>query len=113
MTGRTYRAIEGFTERQVEGWYAAVEELQRYTYVTSNPAHSTWTIIFDEEVRPGRGRAINAIWCDGEHFAQITMDVYGYPTVSIATLDWVHNSADEECPCPVCTKERENDDEEG
>jgi hypothetical protein len=61
-----------------------------------------WIVRWDEEIRPGRGRGLNATYLDGEVFAQIILDVYGYGNESVATLDWVHASANEECLCDVC-----------
>jgi hypothetical protein len=41
------------------------------------------------------------------------MDVYGYPNVSIARLDWVHADSDEECACEPCEEEHaEGSDDE-
>lgn len=100
------------TARQIADWPGAVERLQKsaeYNHLPTDPA--SWNISFAEESRPGRGHAINATYLDGEVFAQILMDVYGYPTVSIAILDWVHADSNEECECAPCVAERADEAE--
>ena len=97
-----------FTERQAAAWPDAVAEAQRHvTSSTIRPDLHYWTAEWAEEVRPGRGHAFNGIWTDGEFFVQVLMDVYGYPSVSVAELDLVHNSTVDECPCEPCTDDRD------
>lgn len=101
------------TERQLKAWPQAVAEIQRYvdtSTVPTSPNHHDWKIIFAEESRPGRGHQLDATWCDGEYLAQIRMDVYGYPSVSVAEVSWLHNSSYEECECTYCERERDEDD---
>jgi plasmid maintenance system antidote protein VapI len=103
------------TERQLAAWPDAIAEINRYHVEASdNPDHPDWHFDWFEETRAGRGQVFSALFIDGEHFAQIFMDVYGSPTVSVAALDIMHNGSDEECPCDFCTKERwdEYSDEE-
>lgn len=104
-----------FTERQAAAWPEAIAEIQRYvdtSTVSADPQNYCWTVLWAEESRPGRGHYIDAIWCDGEYMAQVTMDVYGYPNVSVARTELIHNRADEECPCTPCTTEREEDQDD-
>lgn len=99
--------LERMTEKQRRDWPEAVQEINRYTVGASgNPDHSDWTFDWREESRPGRGQSFSAVFNDGEHFAQVIMDVYGMPSVSVATLDWLHSSSDEECMCSFCEKAR-------
>ena len=99
-----------FTERQATAWPEAVAEVQQYVDTSTVPTHlHGWTVEWAEEARPGRGHGFNGIWSDGEYLAQILMDVYGYPRVSVATLAWLHNSSDEECDCGPCTLDREDE----
>jgi len=92
------------TDRQQAAWPEAIARLQAAgARVPADIEH--WSVAYAEEIRPGRGHSISAIHCDGEQFAQITMDVYGYPTTSYAELDWVHSDSDEECDCPPCAAE--------
>lgn len=94
------------TERQAKDWPDAVARLR--TYYDSIPADiRSWTVRYAEESRPGRGHHINATYVDGEVFAQVLMDVYGYPNVSIAFLDWLHADSDEECGCDPCERYRQ------
>lgn len=87
------------TERQAAAWPGAVAELNRCAEVDLPTEPYSWSIAWGEETRPGRGHYMDARYNDGEHFAQITMDVYGSPRVSIAELTWLHASEDDECPC--------------
>ena len=101
--------VNGFTERQAEAWPEAIADAQRHvTSSTIGPDLNGhwWTVEWVPESRPGRGCDLNAIWTDGEHFVQIMMDVYGRASVSVASLDWLHADADEDCPCDNCVSER-------
>lgn len=100
------------TRDQARDWPGAVATINAaladsYGSVPEHPGY--WKIDWAEEIRPGRGHQINARFLDGEVFAQIIMDVYGHPSHSVAQLDWIHASSDEECECAPCTSEREED----
>lgn len=95
------------TERQRKAWPEAIANLRKTGAVGLPDDPRSWTIHYAEETRPGRGRFIDATYVDGEVFAQILMDVYGYPNVSWASLDWVHADSNEECDCGC------RDDEDG
>ena len=97
------------TVRQAAAWPEAIERLRAHGY-TIPASISAWDVAYSEETSPGRGHAINATFADGEVFAQVLMDVYGYPNVSLAVLDWVHADSNEECDCEPCEAEREADD---
>lgn len=97
------------TERQVKGWSEAIARLREH-YDGISGSIAAWTVDYAEETRPGRGHFVNAQFIDGEVYAQILMDVYGQPNVSIASLDWIHADSDEECDCDPCEAYR--DDEE-
>ena len=96
------------TERQAEGWLAAVDDLRKHVEDVPHDEHH-WTTAYAEEVRHGRGNDLDATWANGEHFAQITVDVYGNWTASIAETEWLHSSSDEECDCEPCEKRREGE----
>jgi hypothetical protein len=101
------------TERQLRDWPVAVAEAQRYVDTSDIQTwigHPWWQVRMEEESRPGRGHYLSAVWCDGECLVQISMDVYGGPTVSVGEVRWLHNGADEECDCEPCTTERQEDD---
>ena len=100
--------LDKMTHRQRMAWPDAVAEVERYG-VNCNEAVWNWIFTFDEEVRPGRGHALSAIFADGEYFAQIMMDVYGYPSVSVSETRTIHSSAWEECECTFCEREREDE----
>lgn len=90
-----------FTERQARAWEQDVRPvLDRHGIADLS---SYWNLHWSEEVRPGRGHFLNATYVDGEHFAQVLMDVYGCPTISVAQLDWIHADSDEEMECETCT----------
>ena len=99
-----------FTERQSRDWPDAIARIRQHgVHVEEDPTAYGWQLDWHEEVRPGRGHYLSAVWNDGEHFAQVVMDVYGSPSVSVAALDWIHSDADEECGCGPCEAEREAD----
>ncbi|UOE45904.1 hypothetical protein [Agromyces larvae] len=95
------------TERQAAAWPEAIAAINAVDGVDLPEGIGYWDVIWGEETRPGRGHYLDARYNDGEHFAQITMDVYGYPNTSVAELDWLHASGWEECPCGC------NDEEAG
>lgn len=101
--------MSALTDRQAKAWPEAVARLREH-YSALPQDIASWNVHYFEETRPGRGHAINAEYLDGEVFAQILMDVYGYPNVSIATLDWVHADSNEECACQPCEAERAAED---
>lgn len=102
------------TERQVKSMQEYIDEADK-NYATSMREWSQhgayWTTTFEDETRPGRGHVIDAIWCDGEKLVQIRLDPYGNGSLSVAEVDWLHSSSDEECGCDPCEKQREEDDE--
>lgn len=87
------------TARQAKAWQDDVTPILERHGIAGLP---NWDLSWSEEIRPGRGCFLNATYVDGEHFAQVLMDVYGYPTVSVAELDWVHPDSDEELECETC-----------
>ena len=103
-----------FTERQAAAWPEAIAEAQRYVLtstITSDIASPWWTITWDDEVRPGRGQRFSGMWTDGEYLVHVRMDVYGYPDVAVAALEWLHSSSDEECACEYCIEQKETYEE--
>ena len=96
------------TPRQLTKWPEAVAEAQRYVDTSTipvDPNHPMWMLDYTEEVRPGRGHDISAIWMDGEYAVRIMIDVYGHHSVSVAETDWLHNSDCEQCDCHYCMAE--------
>lgn len=97
------------TAKQQTAWTEAIARLIECGAEGIARDIGSWTVHWHEETRPGRGHAINATYIDGDIFAQILMDVYGYPDVSFAELIWVHADTDEECTCKRCQRERAED----
>jgi len=64
-----------------------------------------FNIHYEEEFRPGRGHQIRADYIDADHAVSVYMDVYGYPSWSVANVDFIHNSGDEECDCTLCAED--------
>lgn len=96
----------GMTERQEASWLEHVARLNLALEWNVIPEDiREWDVEWSEEIRPGRGRHMNATFLDGEVYAQIILDVYGNGSESVATLDWVHASANEECGCDMCKAE--------
>lgn len=93
------------TERQAKAWPEAIAEVAKRG-VDVDPQPHRWNIQWEDESRPGRGHAMHAVWMDGDHVVEIAMDVYGYPRVAVGTVDWIHNSSDEECECDPCAADR-------
>lgn len=99
-----------FTERQAAAWPKAIAEAQRYVETSTVPEGlHAWIVEWAEEIRPGRGHAFNGVWLDGEYIVQIRMDVYGSPSVSVGSTEWLHSSDDEECPCQPCRTDRDEE----
>ena len=91
-------------------WPKAVAEAQRYVETSTVPEGlHAWIVEWAEEIRPGRGHAFNGVWLDGEYIVQIRMDVYGSPSVSVGSTEWLHSSDDEECPCQPCRTDRDEE----
>ncbi len=96
------------TERQAEAFDAVIADLAtRGITLDASLDDYTWHVRWDDETRPGRGHAMSAVWCDGEHLVQVTMDVYGGPSVSVADVNWTHSDNGDECigPCDRCVAE--------
>lgn len=105
--------MSAFTERQAAAWPDAIAEAQRYVPTSTIPTdidRYDWQVTWAEEIRPGRGHAVGATWCDGEYLVQVRMDVYGYPVVSVAETTWLHSGSYEECECSWCEREREGEE---
>lgn len=104
--------FDKMTEKQKLAWHEAIAEINRYNIgAREDPDHYEWHFDWHEETRAGRGQVFSAMFIDGEHYAQVFMDVYGFPSVSVAALDIMHNSSDEECPCDFCVAAREADEQ--
>lgn len=105
--------LSKMTERQRKAWDEDVLPQLREQDVPSPEVASNWMMFeYEDETSPGRGHTLNAVYNDGETFAQVRMDVYGFPSISVAELYWYHNSSDEECLCQPCVKMREQDEAE-
>jgi hypothetical protein len=98
------------TKRQARDWPGAIARL-RVHYPPLPEDIRNWTVDYAEEARPGRGHFVSATYLDGEIFAQVMMDVHGYPSVYIAQLDWIHSDANEECDCEPCLTEAKQENE--
>ncbi|MGW8565693.1 hypothetical protein [Isoptericola sp. NPDC055881] len=91
------------TARQARDWPSAVAEVQRHVTNEDVPTDlARWTVVWAEEIRPGRGQDFTATWLTGDHVAQVRMGVYGTPDVAVGEVDWLHSSADEACGCEEC-----------
>lgn len=98
---------EQFTEKQAKAWeedVAPILEAHGVSRAMPGQLFGHWMVEWAEESRPGRGHHFNGIYVDGEVTVQVLMDVYGYPSVSVAELDWVHADSDEELHCSTCHK---------
>lgn len=97
------------TDRQKAAWPRIIGRLNRAIgqddAISKRTDSYGWTLEWAEELRPGRGHDLNAVYCDGEYFAQVRLDVYGNASDSVAELTWIHTPA-EECGCSVCEAER-------
>lgn len=99
------------TERQAKAWPGVIASLNRAIGADWIPESGyNWEFLWADEIRPGRGHDLNAIFNDGEYFAQVRINVYGGTTTSVATLDWIH-TPDEECDCASCEAERAEPEE--
>jgi len=64
-----------------------------------------FNIHYEEESRPGRGHQIRADYINADHAVSVYMDVYGYPSVSVANVDFIHENGSGECECTLCEGE--------
>lgn len=99
------------TEKQLAAWPGLVERARVYGASEIRETGYGWTLHFEDEVRPGRGCDLKAIFCDGDNFVYIALDVYGSGSVSVADVDWLHADDDEECYCDRCVAERAKEEE--
>jgi hypothetical protein len=105
--------VPEFTDRQATAFTEIVADIRaRGVEVADRIEDPYWVVEWADEIRPGRGHSFNGIWSDGEHVVQVLMDVYGYPSVGIGAVEWLHNSSDDECSCDRCVADRAEDDEE-
>lgn len=83
--------------------------IARHEFGVDTP-HAWWApgvaLHLSEEARPGRGHDVLWSYVDGDHAVTGTVDVYGHGGFSVATLDFVHSDADEDCPCSRCARMR-------
>lgn len=99
------------TEQQAAVWPEYVAEARLHGPSLSRSEHQ-WDFTWREETRPGRGHDLSAMQWDGEYVAHIGLDVYGRGFLAVAETHLIHNSADDECACEPCSKEREDEDNE-
>lgn len=96
------------TEKQRAALLEMVDRARNKHGVESMPdwsdSHSWWLTTFREEIRPGRGHDMDTVLCTGDYFVQITLDPYGYGSLSVAALDWVHSDGDDDCDCDECKR---------
>ena len=100
------------TERQTAALAGRITEARENHDVHMNPWNPyghEWRSIFRDEIRPGRGHDLDLLYLDGEVIVQITMDPYGYGSMSIGTTEWTHSDSLEECDCAACKREVEDD----
>lgn len=95
------------TARQRQGMAEYVAEVARrgIDMLAHEPGRSSWQGPFKDEVRPGRGHSFSGVWCDGEYFVQVSLDVYGNGYLSIEKVDWAHGG--EDCECDACREDLE------
>ena len=103
--------MNGMTERQVKALAKRIEEAKLHGAEISayQPWSDNWHIRFADEVRPGRGQDLSAVWVDGDHVVVISLDVYGGGRMDVAEANFIHSG--EECQCDICLAEM--DDERG
>lgn len=92
------------TDRQATALDKVVRDVQEHFNVQIRGVED-FNIHYEEESRPGRGHQIRADYIDSDHAVTVYMDVYGYPNLSVANVDFIHISGDEECDCTLCPKE--------
>lgn len=102
------------TEKQKRAWPEAVVEAQRHADLEDLPTqidHPMWSVRVQHELRPNRGHDLDAIFMSGDYAVAIHLGVYGETSVAVASLDMLHNSADEDCGCEPCIGLRTEADE--
>lgn len=81
---------------QAKAWEKAIDKAQLYVDEEIPKYSYRWLIQNKDSFYA------SAIWYSGEHLVHIFVDLHGYYDVSVAKLDWLHSSADEECGCGRC-----------
>lgn len=97
------------TEQQAHYWACVLAEAEAHVGYPVDTSPYYWFMEWAEEVRPGRGHDLNAMWVDADYYIQVLMNVYGHYSIVVAGLNVIHNSSDEECPCLECEKERDDE----
>jgi hypothetical protein len=102
------------TDRQLAALTDLVSEAQKvYSVECPRWGHfNGWVTTFADEVRPGRGHDLSAVYVDSDHIVQIMVDVYGNGSLSVGDVDWIHNSSDEDCRCDPCQDRRREENGE-
>lgn len=64
--------------------------------------HGLWLTHWHPETRPGRGRALNTVYHDGEMVIQILLDPYGSGSLAVGEVEWTHSDSNDDCDCSAC-----------
>ena len=91
------------TSRQAAELHRIVRNVQEHFNVQIRGVED-FNIHYEEESRPGRGHQIRIDYIDSDHAVTGYMDVYGDTSLSVANVDFIHNSGDEECDCTLCAE---------
>lgn len=97
-----YEDAKRLTDRQKK----ALESAEKRAAAITGTTVGLWDITYAPETRPGRGHDITAWHADGEHVVTQYLDVYGHGALVVASMEVLHNDADEDhfnslghCPC--------------
>lgn len=99
------------TARQAAAMPDVVARVARHDVEVPGDIHRWDRVEWQDETRPGRGHAINALhFYDSSYFVQLLMDVYGSPSISVCSFEPIHNDGDDDCDCGPCEDDRDAED---
>lgn len=85
-------------EKRLKEWLKEIEDTPGIH--VSRMSDLSWRV--ESEYREGRGHDLEASVMDGEHFAWLSIDVYGNGSDGHGFVTVAHNSAMDECSCDDC-----------
>lgn len=96
------KASTTLNERQEKALDGYIEEA-REVYGIEGIRRDNVAISFYQENYPGRGSDFDYFYSNGESIVTGFITVYGGGHLCVGEVEWVHNSANEDCQCTPCT----------
>lgn len=100
-TEQTLQELKALNERQEKTLAGHIEEA-REVYRIEGMRRDNVAISFNRENYPGRGNDFDYFYSNGESIVTGFITVYGGGHLCVGEVEWVHNSANEDCQCTPC-----------